>query len=182
MTPAQWAAYGGCPTCEATPARPCTTRRWAMGDDLDAPHPARPLRQTPDEVARLLDDLVTVRVNEGVTVHPGDTLVIRIDPERLFPDQLEEFNGELEQVRAYVEAMLPRGARCVVVAAAGSLGVVRHGETSAPATDAGPVRGSDGTVGATGIGVLRDDPQGAAPGVARDVSPDQGDAVPGGAA
>lgn len=179
MTPEQWAAYGGCPSCEAVPGAPC--RDVPTGIVRGNPHPARPLAITPDTAANIMDDLVAVRVREGVTVHPGDTLVLRIDPEVVFPDQVEQMNGEMEQVRAYVNAQLPRGARCIVIAANGELGVVR-GKTAAPETDAGPVGSGHGAVGATGVGLLRPAPEDAPRGHAEDHETDEGPAVPGGAA
>lgn len=139
MTPEQWAAYGGCPTCDARPAAPCRNIG-VRGDELEAPHPGRPFTFTPDSAARLLDDVVDVSVREGVTVHPGDTLVLRIDPPDVrWADEWATLNGEMEAMGAHIQARLPRGARVVVVAASGDLGVVRGSET--PGT---PVAATDG--------------------------------------
>lgn len=144
MTPAQWFRYGGCPTCEARPGAACTTRQWAMGAVLEAPHPARPLYASADVIARLLDDVVSVSVREGVSVHPGDTLVVRIDPDSGSPQQFDDLAGEIETIRAYIESRLPKDAKVVVVVADGQLGVVR-GETETRGTASGPAGGQGKT-------------------------------------
>lgn len=146
MTPAQWFRYGGCPTCEADTGNPCTFRRWGLGSYLEAPHPARPLSASTEDISRLLDDVVETTVREGVSVHPGDTLILRIDPEAWSQQQFEDLAGEIEAIRAHIEARLPRNAKVVVIAAAGQLGVIRGEEAAetAPGATAGVEGGQIG--------------------------------------
>lgn len=146
MADAYWARYGGCPTCDAPPSTPCRKMQWIDGDLyttlepaewMDWAHTARPFQDIPTTAANLLDDVVSVSVREGVAVGPGDVLVIRLDPpEKL--DDFETFAGELERMRAHIQSQLPRGSRCLVVAGAGNLAVVR-GEEAADSADGATV-------------------------------------------
>ena len=80
----------------------------------------------------LMADWVALSVKEGVVVRPGDTLVVKIDPENVFPDQIASMNEEIGQIADYFERLMPPGCRCAVIAMNGELGVVRADPDSAP--------------------------------------------------
>lgn len=131
MTPEQWAAYAACLTCGVASGSACRYVRpgdgiTSGGAELVFPHPSRPLRATPDDAAHLLDDIVQTSVREGVTVRPGDTFVVRLDPDEFTSIDPERLNGELEAIREHLQLRLPRGCRVIVMAAGGQIGVVRH--------------------------------------------------------